>query len=320
MFGLVALLAPLGANAQATKAKLPRIGVIWLGGLPPAPLPPTSAVARFRDSLRERGWVEGRSISIESRIAGGGQTLARQVEQLIEMKVDVLVTMSTDAALAAKNMSTSVPVIFWIAGDPVEFGLIDSLRRPGGNLTGIYSRVADHAGKRLALLHEAAPLSTRIAVVGSSLNGAEFTNMQAAATALGVQLVPLEVRTLDNFAGAFEAAKRADATALSVLTSPLLSLNLRRLADLSLANRLPAVAAFNAFAEAGGLMAYAASNAEGARRTAAYVDRILKGGKPAEIPVEQPTKFDLVINLKTAKALGISIPQSMLQRADEVIQ
>jgi len=318
MFGLAVLLVSQGVMGQGTKAKSPRVGVIWLGGVPPAPLPPKSGAARFRDSLRELGWVEGKNVSIESRFAETGQNVSRQIEQLIEMKVDVLVAMSTNTAQAAKNMSTSVPVIFVIAGDPLEFGLVESLRRPGGNLTGIYSRVADTAGKRLALLHEAAPLSARIAVLGSLLRGSEFKNMQAAAESLRVQLIPLEVRTLDNFAGAFEAAKRADATALSVLTNPLMSVNLRSVADLSLANRMPAIASFPAFAEAGGLMAYAASPVETMRRTAAYVDRILKGANPADIPVEQPSKFELLINLKTAKTLGI--PQSLLQRADEVIQ
>jgi len=318
MFGLAVLLVSQGVMGQGTKAKSPRVGVIWLGGVPPAPLPPKSGAARFRDSLRELGWVEGKNVSIESRFAETGQNVSRQIEQLIEMKVDVLVAMSTNTAQAAKNMSTSVPVIFVIAGDPLEFGLVESLRRPGGNLTAIYSRVADTAGKRLALLHEAAPLSARIAVLGSLLRGSEFKNMQAAAESLRVQLIPLEVRTLDNFAGAFEAAKRADATALSVLTNPLMSVNLRSVADLSLANRMPAIASFPAFAEAGGLMAYAASPVETMRRTAAYVDRILKGANPADIPVEQPSKFELLINLKTAKTLGI--PQSLLQRADEVIQ
>ena len=318
MFGLAVLLVSQGVMGQVTKAKSPRVGVIWLGGLPPTPLPPKSGAARFRDSLRELGWVEGKNVSIESRFAETGQNVSRQIEQLIEMKVDVLVAMSTNTAQAAKNMSTSVPVIFFIAGDPLEFGLVESLRRPGGNLTGIYSRVADTAGKRLAFLHEAAPLSTRIAVLGSSLRGSEFKNMQAAAESLRVQLIPLEVRTLDNFAAAFEVAKRADATALSVLTNPLMSVNLRSVADLSLANRMPAIASFPAFAEAGGLMAYAASSVEGMRRTAAYVDRVLKGASPADIPVEQPSKFELLINLKTAKTLGI--PQSLVQRADEVIQ
>ena len=187
LLALAALVASQGAIAQLPKTtKLARIGVLWLGDLPPAPLPPKSGVAAFRDSLRELGWVVGQSISIESRFAPTSRIIPRQIEQLIDMKVDLLVAMSTDAALAARNMSTSVPVIFSIAGDPMEFGLIESLRRPGGNLTGIYARVADHAGKRLTLLHEATPLSKRIAVLTSSLQGgAELKNTQAAAEVLG---------------------------------------------------------------------------------------------------------------------------------------
>jgi putative ABC transport system substrate-binding protein len=319
----LSLVAPLAAEAQQGKAKVPRIGVIWAGWPPPASAWPTSPLAQFHHSLHDLGYVEGQSIAIDSRFAGDGSRLVQQVEGLIQLKVDVIVAMSTAAAWVAKSHTTAVPVVFSVAGDPVQFRLIESLARPGGNLTGFYTLTAEHSGKRLGLLREAVPRSVRTAVLwnpSDPLSAAEFREAQTAAHALTVQLVPLAVRTADDIEMAFHAAKKAQATTLTVLTSPRIVLSLRRVAELSLANGLPAVAAYPAFAEVGGLMAYGATNAEVIRRTAAYVDKILKGARPADVPAEQATKFELVINLKTAKALGLTIPPSLLARADQVIE
>jgi len=274
---------------------------------------------RFRESLGELGYVEGQSIEIESRFVGDGTGLAQVIEDLINLRVAVIVAMSTPAAIAAKKSSTSIPVVFSIQGDPVGFGLVKSLAHPGGNLTGVYSLAPALTAKRLSLLREAVPRSADIAILGGGR--ADLREAQTAAKELKVQLVPLlQIVTADDIEPAFRAAKSAGATAMSVHLAPAISTNLRRVAELSLTNRLPAIAPFRGFAPLGGLMEYHAANTEELHRVAAYVDKVLKGAKPADLPVEQPTKFELVINLKTAKTLGLTIPETLLLRADEVIQ
>jgi len=239
---------------------------------------------RFRESLGELGYVEGQSIEIESRFVGDGTGLAQVIADLINLRVAVIVAMSTPAAIAAKkSSSTSIPVVFSIQGDPVGFGLVKSLAHPGGNLTGVYSLAPALTAKRLSLLREAVPRSADIAILGGGR--ADLREAQTAAKELKVQLVPLlQIVTADDIEPAFRAAKSAGAAPL------------------------------------GGLMEYHAANTEELHRVAAYVDKVLKGAKPADLPVEQPTKFELVINLKTAKTLGLTIPETLLLRADEVIQ
>jgi putative tryptophan/tyrosine transport system substrate-binding protein len=323
VLGLAALLTPLGAQAQARhKANSPRIGIIWLGGLPPTPLPASSPVFRFRESLRELGWVEGRNLAIESRFAGTGENLARQVEDLVAINVDVIVAMGTPVASAARSITTSVPVVFSVAVDPVRAGLIESFARPGGNQTGIYMLTAELGGKRLALLHEAVPHSTRVAVLHSpnAIGTAEFDSMQAAAESLKIRLIPSEVRSGDGIEAAFSVAKSAGATALSVLTEPRMATNLRQIALLSLNHQWAAMSGYSNFAVLGGLMQYGANAAEALRRQAQYVDKVLKGARPADLPVEQSAHFSLVLNMKTAAALGLRMPSSLLQHADEVIK
>ena len=322
VFGLAALLAPPGAWAQAKdKDSSRRIGIIWLGGLPPTPLPESSLAFRFRVHLRELGWVEGRNLLIESRFAGTGENLARQVEELVAMRVDVIVAMGTPVASAVRSITTSVPVVFSVAGDPVKNGLIESLARPGGNQTGIYTLTAELGGKRLALLHEAVPRSTRIGVLYSvnATRSPEFVSMQVAAKSLNIELVPSEVRAGDGFEGAFSAAKNSGATAVCVLTEPRMVTNLRRIALLSLEYRMAAMSGYSGFAVLGGLIEYGADATEALRRQAQYVDKVLKGARPADLPVEQSTHFRLVVNTKTASALGLTLSNVLLQRADEVI-
>ena len=276
---------------------------------------------RFREHLRELGWVEGRNLAIESRFAGTGENLARQVEELVAMKVDVIVAMGTPVASAVRNITTSVPVVFSVAGDPVKAGLIESLARPGGNQTGIYALTEELGGKRLGLLHEAVPRSTRIAVL-HSLNvttSPEFDSMQVAAKSLNIELVPSGVRPGDGFEAAFSAAKNAGATALCLLTQTRMVTNLRRIALMSLEYRMPAMSGYSGFAALGGLIEYAADVTEVLRRQAQYVDKVLKGARPADLPIEQSTHFRLVVNMKTASALGLKLSNVLVQRADEVI-
>ncbi len=317
------LVVSLGAGAeQAERRIIPKIGVMWLGRPPSRPLPPTSPLVMLGESLRALGYFEGRNIEVESRF-GLGDAIFRQAADLIRLRVDVLVAMSTAAAWAAKSSTTAVPIVFSIAGDPVKFGLVKSLARPDGNLTGIYALTGEHGAKRLGLLREAVPRATHIAILwnpSDPLSLAEFRDTQDAARNTNVGLVPIDIRTGNDIENAFGVAKKVDATALSVLTSPVIVTNLQRVAQLSLANRLPAIAGYPAFAELGGLMGYGASDSEMLRRTAAYVDKIIKGAKPADLPVEQAQKFELSINLKTARALRLTIPQSLLQRADQVIE
>jgi putative tryptophan/tyrosine transport system substrate-binding protein len=299
---------------------MPRIGVIWLGTAPSPPASPRSSFVRFRESLGELGYVEGLSIEIESRFAGAGIGLDQVVENLISLRVAVIVAVGTPVALAAKNSSNrSIPVVFSILGDPIRWGLVKSLAHPGGNLTGVYSRTIEHTAKRLSLLHEAVPRSAHIAILAGGSD--ELREAQTAAKQLNVQLfLPLQIGTADDIEPAFRAAKRAGVTAMSVHLSPQILTNLRRVADLSRTYQFRAIAPFPNFAQLGGLMEYHASNTEELRRVAAYVDKILKGAKPADLPVEQPTKFELVINLKTAKALGLTIPQTLLVQANQVIE
>ena len=315
------LAAPLAAEAQQA-ARIPRIG--WLGGSLAGKSHMTEA---FLQGLRDLGYVEGRNVVIEYRDAEGKlERLPALAAELVALKVDVILAGGTAQALAAKQATRTIPIVFTAVVDPVADGLVTSLARPGGNVTGVSSLVSELVGKWLELLKQAVPGISRVAVLwhpgtlGERTEKDMLKGAEAAARALGVRLQFVEARGPADFERAFSDMTRARAGALTVLPSNMFLGERRRLVDLAAKNRLPAVYPWREAVDAGGFMAYGANTADVFRRAATYVDKILKGAKAADLPVEQPTKFDLVINLKTAKALGLTIPPSLLQRADEVIQ
>src|SRR6266545_1955449 len=301
------------------------------GGLLAAPFTAGSVTANprvleaFRQGLRELGWVEGQNIVIEYRSAEGHfDRLPDLAAELVRLKVDVIVAAPTPAVLAAKSATGTVPIVGVSLTGPVELGLIASLARPGGNVTGVsYSVGTDIFGKDLELLKEIVPKVRRVAVLSNPDGPAQpitIRNVKDAARSLGLQLQLVEARGPGDFNGAFAAMARERVGALFVVTDPVFILHRARLVDLAAKNRLPSIFTQRADVEAGGLISYGPNFSDMYRRAAIYVDKILKGARPADLPVEQPTKFELVINLKTAKALGLTIPPSLLQRADEVIQ
>ena len=296
--------------------------MLLLGRAPSAPPRPNSQLLQFRDALRDLGYVEGRSIEIDVR-AGAGVELAARAADLIRLKVDVIVAISTPAAIVAKRSTTRIPVVFAAAGDPVERGLVDSLAQPGGNVTGIYELTTELSGKRLGLLREALPRAARIGILwdpSSDPGASELREAQAAAERLRLSLVRLDVRTADEIGTIGLSAKKARVDGVSVLTSPVLALNLRQVASVLLEARLPSIAGYSPFTDLGGLLAYGVSARETFRRAAAYVDKILKGARPADLPSEQVREFAFTINLKTAKALAVTIPPSLIVQATQVIE
>jgi putative ABC transport system substrate-binding protein len=318
-----ALLAtPLAADGQRP-AKVSRIG--YLSPSLASSLPLRDA---FLQGLRDRGYVEGRNLSVEHRDAEGDrERFPALAAELVALKVDVIfVGGGTRVALAAMQATNTIPIVFAGVGDPVESGLVTNLARPGGNVTGLSSLGPELVGKRLELIKQAVPGVDRVAVLwlpgalGERTDKDMLTEADAAARALGVQLIFVEARGPDDFAKAFLDMSSAGAGALTVLPSNRFLREHRRLVDLAGKNRLPAVYTSREFVDAGGLMSYGANEPDLFRRAATYVDKILKGAKAGDLPIEQPTKFELVINLKTAKALGLRIPQSVLAHADEVIQ
>jgi len=306
-------------HAQAP-AKVRRIGLLSLF----SPSVTAHWHEAFRLGLRDLGWIEGKNISIEYRYAkGSSDPLPDLAADLVRLRVDVIIGSSTPEALAAKNATRAIPIVMVIPGDPVGSGLVESLARPGGNVTGLTQMSPQLAGKRLELLKEIVPTLSRVAVLWNPQSQPSkliLKELQLPARQLGVQLDSLEVRSPDDFDKAFEDATRARVGALIPLANPVITTNLKRIADFAAKSRLPSIYQFSYFADDGGLVAYGPDRADLYRRAATYVDRILKGAKPADLPVEQPTKFELVINLKTAKAIGISIPPSVLVRADRVIE
>jgi putative tryptophan/tyrosine transport system substrate-binding protein len=278
----------------------------------------------FRQGLRELGYVEGKNLIIEYRY--GEDKLERLpvlAEELVRLKVDVLVTSATTATLAAKDVTRTIPIVFLGVSDPVAFGLVDSLARPGGNMTGFTNISAVLAGKRLELLKETIPKLSRVAVLWSPKspgNAQQWKESQLPARELGLQLHSLEVSTNDKYEAAFKEATKARSGALVVTQSPLATSNRKQIADLAIKNRLPAIYGRGDYVESGGLMCYGPDQAEPFKRAAVFVDKILKGTKPADIPVEQPTKFEFIVNLKTAKQIGLTIPPNVLARADKVIR
>jgi putative ABC transport system substrate-binding protein len=281
-------------------------------------------VKAFQDGLRQLGYIEGQNITFVIRSPEeGGKPLADLAAELVSLNVNVIVTAGPPATRAAKNATGTIPIVMATMGDPVESGFVASLARPGGNVTGLSLMAPELAGKRLQLLKEVVPRASRVAMLSNPTNpGSALTvrETEAAARVLGVQLQPLEMRAPEEIDRAFEAAIRGRASALIVVDNPLVLSHRARIVALAAKSRLPAIYGFREVVEAGGLMSYAADLSDLLRRAATYVDKILKGAKPADLPVEQPTKFEFVINLKTAKALGLTIPQAILFRADQVIQ
>jgi len=316
------LAAPLAAEAQHA-AKIARIGY-----LSPNLAANPHLHEAFRQGLRDLGYVEGRNVVIEYRDAEGKpERLPTLAAELVALKVDVFVSGgATITALAAKEATRTLPIVFIFVGDPVGSGLVTSLARPGGNVTGLSNLAPELVGKRLELLTQAVPGVTRVAVLrlpgalGERTEKNMLKEAEVAARALGVQPHFAEARGPADFDRAFSDMTRGRAGALTLLPNNMFLREHRRLVALAAKNRLPAVYVSREFVDAGGLMSYGANIADGYRRAATYVDKILKGAKPGDLPVELPTKFELVINLKTAKALGLTIPPSVLGRADEVIQ
>jgi putative ABC transport system substrate-binding protein len=316
------LAAPLAAQAQPA-GKVPRVG--YLSVLSRSGPQVQRYLDAFLQELRELGYVEGQSIVIEYRWAEGKvERLPELAAELVRLKVDVLVASGgVPVAQAAQQATKAIPIIMTGPADPVSAGLVASLPRPGGNITGLAIISHELVGKELELLRELVPKVSRVAVLWNPANPGNTLQLRAAeasARALGVRLQPLEARGPGEIDRALAAMTRERAGALLVLLDSMLLAQRERIADLAAKNRLPAVYGLRLHVDAGGLMAYAANQLDVSRRVASYVDRILKGAKPADLPVEQPTKFELVINLKAAKALGLTIPQSLLLRADEVIQ
>jgi len=319
--GFITLLGGAAAWPFATRAQQPA-KLRTVGFLGPT-TPAAQWVAAFLKRLRELGWIEGRNVTIEYRWAGGrAERFAEIAAEFVRLKVDVIVTSGTPAVLAAKQATGEIPIVFVTAGDPVGTGLVASLARPGGNATGFSLVSADLAGKRVELLREFVPGLGRLAVMANvSFPDAalEMGEAQANAKTLGLEVAPLEIRRAEDISPAFEAAKgRADA--LYVCGDPLVFDNRIRINTLALGARLPTMHGLRENVEAGGLMSYGTNFPDLFRRAAEHVNKILRGAIPADIPVEQPTKFDLVVNLLTAKTLGLTVPPTLLVRADEVIQ
>jgi putative tryptophan/tyrosine transport system substrate-binding protein len=317
--GIGAFLAtPFAADAQRA-GKVWRIGVL---GASPSTVP--EFIRALQDGLRELGYVDGENIVMEYGPTGDNNELLRiAATELVRRKVDVLVAATMPRALAAKNATTTIPIVMVNVGAPVETGLVESLARPGGNVTGLSRVASDLVGKELELLREAIAGAGRVAVLSNSTNPAHpglIRNANEAAASLGVQLTVVDARASDELDRAFAVIVTRRPNALLVLGDGMFWAQRQRLADLASKNRLPAIFGNSEHAIAGGLMSYAPSSVEPYRRAAAFIDKILRGAKPADLPIEQPTKVEFVINLKTAKALGLTIPPSLLLRADQVIE
>jgi putative ABC transport system substrate-binding protein len=310
---------PFAARAQQG-GKMRAIGYLSAG----TPLTLVDATAAFTDALRELGWVEGKNVAFERRYAENRlERLAESAEELVHLNVDVIVAEGTLAPLAAKRATSSIPIVMTVAGDPLGSGLVASLARPGGNVTGMSLMAPDLGGKRLELLKELLPRLARVAVLWNATNpyaALVYKETQAAGRTMGIEVQSLEVRSADDFDSAFEAVRQQHSDALITVEDPLTGAYQKRIVDFAAIDRLPSLYGFRENVLAGGLISYGANFADLFRRAAGYVDKILKGAKPADLPVQQPTKFELVINLKTAKVLGINVPPTLLARADEVIE
>jgi len=311
-------LASVHLSEAQQQAKVPKIGWLLSGS---SSAPRNELLGR---ELRALGYVEGKNITFEYRSAEGKpDRFPALVDELVRLKVDVLVVSTSPGALAAKNATKTIPIVFYNVADPVSVGLVDSLARPGGNLTGFTFITPVLAGKRLELLKETIPKLSRVAVLWNPQNPGNALNWkesQLPARELGLQLHSIEVSSSVRYESGFKEIIEARSSAIAVMQDPLIVLNRQIIADLAIKTRLPAIYPRADFVESGGLMSYGADQAESVKRVAFMVDKILKGAKPADIPVEQPTKFELMINLKTAKALGLTIPPVVMMRAVKVIK
>ena len=309
------LATPLSAVAQQSR-KIPRIGVLHS-------VPPDHPLANvFRQGLLAVGYVEGQTVALEYRWSEADQ-FRELADELVRLNVDVIVAPTTPAVRAARQATTTIPIVFAVVGDPVGTGVVSSLARPGGNVTGITMFTSDLAAKRLQLLREAVPRLARISVLWNPDvpdKVLEWESTQAAALPLNIDVQSVQVRSSAEFESAFDVITSRRASALMVLGEPLMFKNRTRIVAFAAQRRLAVMAGFREFPQAGALMSYGPSLAANMRHAAVYVDKILKGAKPADLPVEQPTKFELVVNVKTAKALGLTIPPSILARADQIIQ
>ena len=324
IFALVLSLLTMSfeVNAQPA-AKVPRVGFLWTG----SSSVPSPFIEAFRQELNGLGWVDGQNVIVEYRYAEGkAERFPELVAELVHLPVEVIVAGPAPAAVVAKKATTTIPIVITLGADPLAFGLMDSLTPQGGNITGLTEVTPELTPKRLALLKEIMPALTRVAFLWQpgSLREETFGQMMKeakdTARTLGLQTQVVEARTADGLDLAFDEIVKGRAEALVVLMSPTFNAQTKRLADLASTHRLPTMYEFRTFAAAGGLMSYGADFSDVYRRAATYVDRLLKGAKPADLPVEGPTKFELVINRKTAHTLGLEIPQSLLRQANQVIE
>lgn len=310
------LLAPLATVFAQAPAGMPRIGVLASSD--------GSAWDGFRQGLRDLGYVEGRNLGIEWRwVQGDVSRYHAYAKELVQSKVEVIVTSSTPASLAAKQATSSIPIVMANSAHPERIGLVDSLAHPGGNVTGLSNMAPELAGKRMQLLREMLPKASRLATLWNPTNPIEalgLHELQAAGAVLGVQIQSVEVRSTEDYPSAFAAVLEGRADALHAFVNPVNSRHAQLIIDFALANRLPSSYDVALFVEAGGLWSYGASFDDMFRRAAGYVDKILRGARPGELPIQQPTTFDFVINLKTAKSIGLTVPNALLLRADRVIQ
>jgi ABC-type uncharacterized transport system substrate-binding protein len=306
---------PLASRAQQPR-KMPRIGVLW-------PNPPAT-FEFLRQGLSDFGYVQGRNIEFEFRWAEGKlDQLPELAAELVRLQVDVIVTLAPQATLAAKQATQTIPIVFVAMGDPLASGVVASLARPGANLTGTTRMISEMSAKHVELLKEAIPSLVKLAVLWNPTNSSHAPALraaQAAARSLSLQVFPLEVRAPADLDSVFAAILRERADGVLFIADPIFYIHLKRMVDLTTANRLPTICNFIEFPRLGGLVGYAPSIPEEFRHTASHIDKILKGAKPADLPVEQPTKFQLVINARIAKGLGLEIPPTLLARADEVIE
>lgn len=317
-FQVLALIFGLPVAAQAQTAnKLARIGYIRAEAPPPADL------QAFRQGLREHGYVEGKNIVVEYRWADGNeQRLPAIVEELLGLKVDLIVASAPAATRAAKDATRTVPIVMVLVADPEAFGFVATLARPGGNITGFAFLLPELSGKRLQILKQAMPRLSRVAVLWHAANPYkefDLKEVRAVAEKLSVAVQPLPVRGPDDFVGAFQAAAKSGANGLITLDDPFTITHRAKIAELARQHGLPAVYGVRPFMDVGGLMFYGPNRSEQNRRVAFYIDKILKGAKPAELPVERPTRYELAINLNAARAIGFTVPPSLLLRADQVV-
>jgi putative ABC transport system substrate-binding protein len=318
---LAALLAALSLPASAQQpVKAARVGLLLQGTSTSL----TTRIEGFQQGLRERGYVEGKNIALEQRFDDDREErLPALAAELVRLRVDIIVAAATPAVMAAKQATTTIPIIFVHSADPVALGLVTSLAQPGGNVTGLSSASPDYSGKQLELLKEALPKLSRIAILWNAANpgtAIAFREMQDAVGVLKLPLQSLEVRRSEDLAVAFKTVPKQRGTGLVTLLDPLVVSQRARIVELASENRLPAIYPTKEFVDVGGLMAYGADLADSYRRAAIFMDKILKGAKPADLPVEYPVKFTFTVNLQTAKQLGITIPPNVLARADKVIK